>query len=90
MKRGLKIKSCAGIGVALFLCWIYWCDILGYKANTLEYEWVYHIGSKGVDWKYQNGQNFITWNIGQIVLGVLYITASLFYLLKFRENRVLK
>lgn len=90
MKRGLKIKSYLGISVALFICWIYLFETLDYKANPLEFEMVYHIGSEGVEWKYQSGQNFITWNIGEIVLGALYITASLFYLLKFKENRVLK
>lgn len=90
MKSNPKIKSYIGIVIALFTSLIYLFGIIDYNANPLEYERVYHIGSKGVEWKYQNGQNFITWNIGLIIIAVLYIIANLFFLLKFKENKVLK
>jgi|GEM_PF-3441216 len=90
MKIGLKIKSYVGIVVALFVFLLSLLEIIDYNSNLLEYERVYHIGNEGVEWKYQNGQNIITWNIGFIIIAVLYIVINLFSLLKFKENRILK
>lgn len=90
MKRGLNIKSYIGIGVALCISLLCLFDMLDYNANSLDYERVYHIGSEGVKWKYQSGQNFIFWNIGLIVLAITYIATNLFYLIKFQESRILK
>lgn len=90
MKIGLKIKSYIGIVIALLIALFSFFEIIDYNSNPLEYERVYHVGSEGVEWKYQNGQNFITWNIGLFIVTVLYILANLFFLFKFKENKVLK
>src|SRR5690554_2342048 len=90
MKIGLKIKSYVGIVIALLIALLSLFEIMDYNTNPLEYERVYHIGSDWVEWKYQSGQNFITWNIGLIIFAVLYIIANLFFLFKFKENKVLK
>lgn len=86
----LKIKSYVGIVIALLIALLSLFEIIDYNTNPLEYERVYHIGSDWVEWKYQSGQNFITWNIWLIIFAVLYIIANLFFLFKFKENKVLK
>lgn len=85
-----KIRSCIGIIVALFVSFLSFFEIMDYNTNPLEYERVYHIGSEGVKWQYQSGQNFITWNTGFIIITILYVIANLFSLLKFKENKMLK
>jgi len=90
VKTRLKIKSCIGIIIALLIIFLSFFEIIDYNYNPLEYERVYHIGSKGVEWKYQNGQNFISWNIGLSIFGILYIITNLFYTLKFKKNKYLK
>lgn len=90
MKIGLKIKSYVGIVIALLIALLSLFEIMDFNTNPLEYERVYHIGSDWVEWKYQTGQNFITWNIGLIIFAVLYIIANLFLLFKFKGNKVLK
>jgi len=90
MQKSIKIKSFVGIAIALFFILLSFFEIVDYNINALEYEKVYHIGSEGVEWKYQSGQNFITWNIGLIVIAVIYIIANLFLLFNFKGNRPLK
>ena len=91
MNIELKIKSYIGIVVTLLIALLSLFEIMDYNTNPLEYKRVYHIGSDWVEWKYQSGQNFITWNIGLIIFAVFYIIiANLFSLFKYKENKVLK
>lgn len=90
MKVGIKIKTFIGIVIAFLLVLLSFFEIIDYNFNYLEYERVYNIGNEAVDWKYQSGQNFITWNIGLIIIAVLYIIVNLFFFFKFKEKKFLK
>lgn len=90
MKVGIKIKTFVGIAIAFIFALLSFFEIIDYNFNYLEYERVYHIGSEGVEWKYQSRQNFIAWNIGLIIIAVLYIIVNLFFLFRLKENKFLK
>lgn len=90
MKKFFNIKSYIGLVVALFIAFVSLFEIIDYKANPIDYQRVYHIGSVGVEWKYESGQNLVTWNVGIVTLSVLYVVANLFYLFKFKKNKFLQ
>jgi len=86
----MNIKTYIKVFIASIVILLSVFEILDYNSNPMEYKRVYHFGVQGVDWKYQNGQNFIKWNIGIILITFFYIILNLTYFLKFRENKVYK
>ncbi len=90
MRRLVKIKSYVGIAIGLFAIVLFISDIIGYVYNPLDYERVYHIGSPGVKWRFQSGNNFIICNLILMLVALLYILLNILFLTRYKSSKRLK